>query len=140
MEVEKRRKSSYFKPRQQFVSELGRILARIGDEDLELLSCASVGHGIPGSRPESRKYEIGHMCWSSATADLIGTALDQTILPLCPPKADLRLDFGWYASQFRVAWDGIAAWQQSTAHKRCSLILASSTRSSAMKQRLRRSS
>ena len=47
MAVEKWRKSSYFKPRQQLVRELGRILARIGDEDLELLGCTRVTHRLP---------------------------------------------------------------------------------------------
>src|SRR5262249_50684980 len=61
-----------FQPQDQFVHERGGVLARIGDEDLELLACASVGHGLPGSRPESRTLGIGHMCRSSATADLIG--------------------------------------------------------------------
>src|SRR5215831_7443319 len=46
MAVEKRRKSSYFKPRQQLVRELGRILARIGDEDLKLFADARVSHRL----------------------------------------------------------------------------------------------
>src|SRR5262249_28241430 len=39
-----RRRAGHFEPRHQFVGERGRILARKGDEDLEILSCASVGH------------------------------------------------------------------------------------------------
>src|SRR5262245_3907455 len=70
--IEEWREATIFETSYQFVGELRRILARIGDEDLELLSCASVGHGLPGSRPESRTHGIGHMCRSSATADLIG--------------------------------------------------------------------
>jgi len=50
--VEKWRKSSNFKPRKQFVGECRRILPRIGDEDLEFLSCANVRHGYP-TKPKS---------------------------------------------------------------------------------------
>src|SRR5262249_42160377 len=85
--VEEWRETTIFETSYQFVRKLGRIFARIGDEDFELLSCASVGHWLPGSRPESRTHGIGHMCRSSATADLIGeirySALDQTILAIC---------------------------------------------------------
>src|SRR5262245_13799888 len=54
MSVEKWRKTGNFEPRQQFVGEFGRILARIGNEDLELLT--SVGHRLP-VRPNAT---IGH--------------------------------------------------------------------------------
>src|SRR5262249_51324526 len=70
---------------------------RIRDEDLELLSCASVGHGLPGSRPESRTHGIGHMCRSSATAEFdrrdqvlrTGSNHSSDLLP----KGGLRLCF-----------------------------------------------
>src|SRR5262249_60787043 len=44
--VEERREASKFESRQQFVGERGRIPPRIGDEDLELLACTSVGHTV----------------------------------------------------------------------------------------------
>jgi hypothetical protein len=49
--VEERREASNFEPRHQFVGKRGRIPPRIGDEDLELLACASIGHatGYPTS-------------------------------------------------------------------------------------------
>src|SRR5262245_7513900 len=141
MAVEEWREATIFETSYQFVGKLGRIFARIGDENLELLSCASVSHGLSGSRPESRTHEIGHMCRTSATADLIGeirySALDQTIFPICSRKrtsdcvlmvpAPVQGRMGWYC--------GLAA--ESMACRRCSLMLASSACSSAMKQRLR---
>src|SRR6516162_8683453 len=50
--VEERRKAYEFEPGHQFVGERGRILPRIGDEDLEFLSCANVRHGYP-TKPKS---------------------------------------------------------------------------------------
>src|SRR5262249_39634005 len=50
--VEERREAGNFEPRQQFVGGLSRIPPRIGDEDLELLSCANVRHGYP-TKPKS---------------------------------------------------------------------------------------
>src|SRR5262245_7591746 len=43
---EERRKPDKFEPSHQFVGELSRILPGIGDEDLELLGCTSVSHGV----------------------------------------------------------------------------------------------
>jgi hypothetical protein len=48
--VEERRKAGKFEPRHQFVGERGRIPPRIGDEDLELLHCAGVGHRLPETK------------------------------------------------------------------------------------------
>src|SRR5262249_38386742 len=50
--VEERREAGNFEPRHQFVGECRRIPPRIGDKDLELLACDSVGHGYL-TKPES---------------------------------------------------------------------------------------
>src|SRR6516162_9079344 len=46
MSVEKWRKTGSLQSRQQFVCESGRILPRIGDEDLEFFPCARFGHEL----------------------------------------------------------------------------------------------
>jgi hypothetical protein len=56
MSVEKWRKTGNLQPRQQFVSKSGRILARLGDEDLEFFPCA--GHELP-ARPKRRDRPRG---------------------------------------------------------------------------------
>src|SRR5262249_60332519 len=109
--VEEWREATIFETSYQFVGKLGRILARIGDEDLELLSCASVGHGLPGSsksHTRNRTYvpEFGN-CRFDRRDQILRTGSNHSSDLL--PKADLRLRF---APQFRVAWDGIAAWQR----------------------------
>jgi hypothetical protein len=47
MAVDERRETSKLKPSHQLIGEVGRIPARIGDEDLELPSCifGIIGHG-----------------------------------------------------------------------------------------------
>jgi hypothetical protein len=52
--VEEWREAGKFEPRHQFVGECGRISPRIGDEDFELLSCASIGHRLPEQNQISR--------------------------------------------------------------------------------------
>src|SRR5215475_220719 len=42
--VEEWREATIFETRHQFVGERGRILPRIGNENLKLLSCASLAH------------------------------------------------------------------------------------------------
>src|SRR5262249_17351106 len=48
--VEERREAGNFESGQEFVGERGGILTRIGDEDLELLSCTNVGHTLTPER------------------------------------------------------------------------------------------
>jgi hypothetical protein len=45
--IEERGEPRNFESCHQFVGECSGIFARIGDEDFELLSCASLGHGAP---------------------------------------------------------------------------------------------
>src|SRR6516165_3740941 len=58
--VEEWREATIFETCYQFVGERGRILPRIGNEDLELLSCASIGHGYRRDLNQSRRLTLGH--------------------------------------------------------------------------------
>ena len=60
-----------FQPQDQFVHERGGVLARIGDEDLEFLSCANVRHGYPTWPKSVARRHKNRMRSSSATAKLV---------------------------------------------------------------------
>src|SRR5262249_33927069 len=90
--VEEWREATIFETRHHFVRARGRIPPRIGDEDLELLACASVGHTVTQrDLNEGRGLRIGHygelspVAWR--TSDDVGHSLQIHTMSLAPMLA-----------------------------------------------------
>src|SRR5262245_19525689 len=74
MAIENGLEAPIFQPQDQFVHERGRILARIGDEDLELLCCASIGHTVAQRDLNEGRGLTRHTLWGVVTDRLADTA------------------------------------------------------------------